>query len=72
MKILRLDSEKQWRNDMAKGCRNEFPYFGASYPDDIVSMVIYTIWTLWRMENSQSEEMSLALFATLRNGLTVW
>lgn len=41
-------------------------------PVGYASMVIYGIWTLWRMENSQLEEMSLAHFVTLRNGLTGW
>lgn len=38
----------------------------------IVSMVIYGIWTLKWMENSQAEEKSLVHSATLRNGFIVW
>lgn len=57
---------------MTKGCRNEFPYLERHTLMHIASMVIYTIWILWRTEISQSEEMSLARSAILRNGWSVW
>lgn len=57
-----------WQKDV----ETNFPTLDQHTLMHIASMVIYGIWTLWRMENSQLEEMSLAHFVTLRNGLTGW
>lgn len=57
-----------WQKDV----ETNFPTLEHHTLMHIVSTVIYGIWTLWRMENSQLEEKNLAHSATLRNGFIVW
>lgn len=57
-----------WQKDV----ETNFPTLGHHTLMHVVSMVIYGIWTLKWMENSQAEEKSLVHSATLRNGFIVW